>query len=221
VLVFFVLFARQVTAKVCNVKEIREWLESEGQDYAQGVALYAAHGKSRVVLKSLQYGATEFTRTTLRRELAKLAECHTNTSAIAMQPAKSAPVAAQAAFQPPINVQKPTPDDDLRAQRSTWYAERDRLHAQLELVASDAERCVMAERILVLAELLASSYEVASPAPTQTSTLNSVQDAGEIRRLLANLRPQASKLKKKPERAADLQQVLVDINTLETKLKKP
>jgi hypothetical protein len=224
------------------VKEIREWLES-GQDYAQGVALYETHGKSRVVLRSLQYGATEFTRATLRRELEKLAPVTTNVTAAVTtkagrRPAELARAGAQASdsvknrHEPSrkldsspekldSTLEKVESSDELRRARSAWYAERARLHAQLELVATDAERRVMAERILVLSELLAVSYDepVASDT-TQTPDLDSVRDGGEIRRLLANLRPRRSKLKNRPERASDLVQVEAAIQILENNLKR-
>ena len=222
-LVFFVLFERKDTRKVCNVKQIGEWLESKGQDYAQGVALYAAHGKSRVVLKSLQYGCTEFTRATLRRELEKLASTGGARVNVVSSP-RNVVSSPRNVVGSPRNVvsspEKVESSDEQRHQRSSWYAERNRLHAQLELVATDVERRLMAERILVLADLLATSYAESTPVAAPRADLAAVAREGEIRRLLANLRPQASKLKKKPERAADLVQVLADINLLETKLKQ-
>jgi hypothetical protein len=49
--------------------------------------------------------------------------------------------------------------------------------------------------------------------------LAALTDEGEVRRLLANLKPQRSKLKKRPDRAGDLAQVVAQITLLETKLK--
>ncbi len=68
------------------------------------------------------------------------------------------------------------------------------------------------------------SYDVAAgrvvvPEPTPGPDLASVTDAGEIRRLLANLKPQRSKLKKRADRADDLAAVEADIALLEEKLK--
>ena len=223
------------------MKEIREWLEG-GQPYAQGVALYETHGKSRVVLKTLRYGATEFTRATLRRELAKLvAEKGTGEvekgSRLPKQQCADQQIVRQSA---PGNGTKQVTEKvasspekvaslsdrvdssaDERRQRSTWYAERDRLHAQLELVATDAERRVMAERILDLSALISESYEEPGTVAAPTPALDVAQlDQGEIRRRLANRRCLASKLKKNPARALDLAQVLADINLLEANVKK-
>lgn len=213
---FFVLFYGESTGKVWNVKQIREWLE-KGQDYAQGVALYETHGKSRVVLTTLRYGDTAFTRQKLVAELEKIAA----NSPMPAKVAHAQPHASVSAKKRPIAA-RPTPavdnSDEMRRQRSTWYAERARLHAQLELLATDAERRVLGERILVLSELISLSYDEAAPPAEPRPDLAALTDQGEMRRLLANLRPQASKLKKNPARADDLAQVLAAINTLKTKL---
>ncbi|MGI4873380.1 MAG: hypothetical protein ACRYFX_19655 [Janthinobacterium lividum] len=196
------------------MKQIREWLEKGGQDYAQGVALYEAHGKSRVVLTALRRGASDFTRQKLREALAALSPA---------PPTAPGPVPPAVAPKPAAVVPAP-PDESLCLQRSSWYAERHRLHGQLELLPTDEERRVASERIVVVSELLTDSYqtpgapaEAVAPRPN----LSGLTDQGEIRRLLANLRPRASKLKKNPARALDLQQVQAAIILLESKLQKP
>lgn len=203
------------------MKEIREWLE-KGQDYAQGVALYERLGKSRVVLTALRRGVSDFTRQKLREELTKL------TQAVTPPPPRVRVVdtSGKRVDKTPerVHVAPPVPvDEALRQQRSSWYAERHRLHATLELLATDEERRVAGERILEISALLTASYQAAGEAPVVAPRpdLSGVSDAGEIRRLLANLRPQASKLKKNPARALDLQQVRADIELLENKLLKP
>ncbi|MGI4760579.1 MAG: hypothetical protein ACRYF0_07735 [Janthinobacterium lividum] len=203
------------------MKQIREWLEEEGGDYATGLALYEAHGRSSVVLSALRYGETMFTRQKLRAELRKLLETHPPAPAVAPRPAKSAPV-RPAVTAPPVASPPEPPDvpDEVREQRSSWYAERHRLHATLELLATDEEREVAGERILVISELLTASYQ-APVAAVPRPDLSLVRDQGEIRRLLANLRPQVSKLKKNPARALDLQQAQADIKLLERNLLKP
>jgi len=215
------------------VKEIREWLES-GQDYAQGVALYESHGKSRVVLTALRRGSSDFTRQKLREELGKLNQAvaapaprvrvvDTSAKRVDKTPKRVhvAPPAPSEPVSQPVKIDEPR--DELRAQRNGWYAERHRLHATLELLATDEERQVASERILTISELLTASYQAAGQAPVAAPRpdLSAVTDQGEIRRLLANLRPQASKLKKNPARALDLQQVRADIALLENKLLKP
>jgi hypothetical protein len=200
------------------VKEIREWLE-KGQDYGQGVALYETHGKSRVVLTALRRGASEFTRQKLREELSKLIQVVTLPAPVRVRVVDTSAKRVDKTAER-VHVAAAPADEALRLQRSSWYAERHRLHATLELLATDAERRVAGERILVLSELLTASYQPAGEAPVAASRpdLGAVTDQGEIRRLLANLRPQVSKLKKNPARALDLQQAQADIAILERKL---
>ena len=200
------------------MKQIREWLEKGGQDYAQGLALYEAHGPSAVVLKLLRGGPSDFTRQKLRQVLEKLTTAEPSPSVRAVD--TSAERVRETSKRE--HVADPPAEDELRQRRSAWYAERNRLHAQLELVPTDEQRRVMAERILALSDLLTASYAdspaaVAAPRPD----LASLTDQGEIRRLLANLRAHASKLKKNPARALDLQQARADILLLENKLLKP
>jgi len=191
----------------------------KGQSYAQGVALYEAHGKSRVVLTALRRGESEFTRQKLREELQKLAQ------AAPARPAANVPARAPVAASPVATSDKPGADvpEQVRLARSSWYAERHRLHATLELLATDEERRAAAERIIVLSTQLTASYQAPdlAPPPAPGPDLAALTDQGEIRRLLANLRPQVSKLKKNPARALDLQQAQAAIKLLENKLLKP
>lgn len=203
---FFVLYPSKLQCKVCIVKEIREWLES-GQDYAQGVALYESHGSSQVVLTTLGYGATEFNRQKLRKELLNIAE------------AVTAPVVPVRAPKAPKEAQLVAVDEALHEQRRAWFAERNHLHPQLELVSTDAERLAMSLRILELGDLISESYAAPLVVPAPPS-LAHLADQGEMRRLLANLRPQRTKLKKRPDRATDLAQVESEIKFLEEKLKR-
>lgn len=205
------------------VREIREWLEN-GQDYGQGVALYERFGKSRVVLTALGRGASEFTRQKLKAELSKLL-VQEKVRAVGTSPErvretpKSVPIAPKVDSSP----KKVDSSPEVHELRRAWFAERNHLHPQLELVATDAERLAMSLRILELGELISQSYaeqpDKAVECTGQVSAhLAALRDAGEIRRQLANLRPQRSKLKKRPNRATDLAQVELDIKFLEQKL---
>jgi hypothetical protein len=199
------------------VKEIREWLE-KGQDYAQGVDLYAKHGKSRVVLSALRHGASEFTRQKLKSELQKLLTAPASVDVIDTSVKRVHETSKRVQVVPKVDS-----SPEMQAQRRAWFAERNHLHPQLELIATTAERLAMSLRILELGDLISASYaaapEVAVPE-VATARLAAVSDAGEIRRLLANLRPQRTKLKKRPDRATDLAQVEADIKQLEEKLKR-
>lgn len=190
------------------MEAVRQWLEGEERDYAAGVALYAQLGTSQVVKHTLAYGATAFTRAKLEAVLRALAAGPEAVGAVA--PAPVAPPAGTSAADP---------------QRRDWFAERNYLHPQLALVATDGERGRLAHRILELARLIGQSYDRAAgrlpaaapvaPAPD----LAAIADEGRIRQLLANLRPQRSKLKNRPDRAEALAQVVADITLLESKLK--
>ena len=198
------------------MEEIQEWLES-GQDYAQGVALYEAHGRSAVLRSTLAFGETDFTRGKLVHALQQLVLCDGHVIAGAKKPAV---VAAKADSLCDAHVTKPVAVDP---QRRDWFAERNHLHAQLGLVATDAERRVLALRILELGNLIRQSYEadkMDKPDTPPGHKWDTLTDAGEMRRLLANLRPQRSKLKNRPDRAADLAAVEADIALLELKLNR-
>jgi hypothetical protein len=171
------------------------------------------------VLTALRRGASEFTRQKLREELSKLIQVVTLPAPVRVRVVDTSAKRVDKTAER-VHVAAAPADEALRLQRSSWYAERHRLHATLELLATDAERRVAGERILVLSELLTASYQPAGEAPVAASRpdLGAVTDQGEIRRLLANLRPQVSKLKKNPARALDLQQAQADIAILERKL---
>jgi hypothetical protein len=200
------------------VKEIRQWLEGEERDYDAGVALYAAHGSSQVVRRVLAFGETAFNREKLVQELTKMVE----NSPKAENSSTSAP-RVHAVDASPKRVHDTLTSVHVDPQRRDWFAERNHLHAQLGLVATDRERLEMSLRILELGDLISQSYDQAAPgaAPAGPATpgLEALTDAGEIRRRLANLRPQRTKLKKRPDRATDLLQVEADIHLLEEKLK--
>ena len=198
------------------MKEIREWLE-KGQHYAQGVALYETYGKSGVVLKTLRYGETEFTRGKLKTELLKL---------LGGESVRAVDTSAERVCEKPIRVPILQKVDSSASpaehpERRTWYATRAYAHAQLELAATEADCCALARTILETTKKLDASYRaVAAPADVQPEPdLVALDDVGEVRRRLANLRPQRSKLKKRPDRAAELVRVVAQITLLELKLK--
>ncbi|HEX8348335.1 MAG TPA: hypothetical protein VF598_00105, partial [Hymenobacter sp.] len=55
------------------ILEISTWLTSN-RDYAAGVALYVAHGSSRVIKRLVTSSCTDYTREVLERELTRLIE---------------------------------------------------------------------------------------------------------------------------------------------------
>lgn len=216
---FFVLFDGKDTRKVCSVKQIREWLEGEFREYAAGVALFEAHGRSGVLKRLLAGACTEYTREVLARELAKLVV------GIVPIASEKTPVVAFVASKPRISPPEPTPEaDDVRRQRRKLFADRDYLHASLELLPTEQQRLDASLQLLAIVQRIQLSYDleagrVVVPEPTLGPDLATLTDAGEIRRLLANLKPLRSKLKNRPDRADKLAEVEADILTLETKLK--
>lgn len=194
------------------MKQIREWLEN-GQPYAQGLALYETHGKSQVVLRSLRFGESEFTRARLRRELEKLA---------GEKPVRAIDTSAECVRETAKRVQvspEKMGSSPEHPERRTWYATRAYAHAQLELVATDRERRDLASDILALTDQVDASFRPA-PAAAEASLPPLPADAGEQRRQLTNLRSLASKLKKNPDRAGELARVKSTITQLEVKLKR-
>ncbi|WP_210519910.1 hypothetical protein [Hymenobacter terricola] len=198
------------------MKEIREWLESEGRDYAAGVALFAVHGRSGVLKRLVAGTCTDYTREVLERELGKL---------VAEENGAKSIIGDKKPTIPAPEPEKPAlADDELRRQRRALFAQRDYLHASLELLPTEAERLAAALQLLDTVKRLQLSYDVAAgrvveALSTPGPDLAALTDAGEIRRLLANLKPQRSKLKKRSDRADDLAAVEADIALLEEKLK--
>jgi hypothetical protein len=195
--------------------EISNWLGSE-QPYAAGVALYEQHGTSGMIKRLLAGSCTSYNREVLARELGKLV-------------ATAQPAAAQ--VRPPAAVPTPAADalPQLRQARRPLLGEREYLHARLELV-SEAERSASALRILAIGDLLNESYAAEThyqqygtlptppPAAEPAPELASLTSVGDIHYHLKLLRTQRTKLKDRPDRAADYAQVLANIDLLESKL---
>jgi hypothetical protein len=213
------------------------WLEGKARDYAAGVALFEAHGRSGVLKRLLASSCTDYTREVLARELAKLADVSVNDTVnvsvkapalcdghVISVPKKAEKTAPDSDFLCDGHVISPPAGDELRRHRRQLFAERDYLHARLSLLPTEKERLEAALQLLDTAKRIQLSYDVeagrvSAPVAAPKSDLVGLDDAGEIRRLLANLRPLRSKLKSRPDRADKLAEVEADIQLLETKLK--
>jgi hypothetical protein len=206
------------------VKQIQQWLAGPERDYTAGVALFEAHGRSGVLKRLLAGTCTDYTREVLERELRKLL-CDGHVISVPEKAPESPAKPDSLCDGHVISVPVPAPEpDELRGQRRKLFADRDYLHARLELVATDEERLAMSLELLATAERIQHSYDMAAgrvvvPEAVPTIDLAAITDAGEIRRLLANLKPLRSKLKKRPDRADRLAEVEADIALLELKLK--
>ncbi|WP_310395712.1 hypothetical protein [Hymenobacter sp.] len=203
---------------------MRKWLESSQRDYAAGVALFEAHGRSSVLKRLLSGPASDYTREVLVRELTKLTAPVLCDGHVISGPKKVAAVPAKAEILRDLHVTEAPNGEELRRQRRKLFADRDYLHASLELLPTEKERLAASLQLLESVKRIQLSYDVAAgrvvdPAPAPGPDLAAITDAGEVRRLLANLKPLRSKLKNRPDRADKLAEVEADIHLLEAKLK--
>lgn len=196
-----------------NAADIRAWLAS-GQEFAQGVALYALVGTSDTFKHLFGLGPTDYSRRVLLREL----------SALVAAPASAAPVPILVAeASPPASAATDALLVDLTSQLKAVRDERSHLHPQLTAPGvTKKKRLGFCARIVALTdqevELQAAQVHVRAhgrlPGPMP---LADVTNREQLRRLLTNRRAQRSKLKD-PARAADLARVQADIDLLTQKL---
>ena len=116
--------------------------------------------------------------------------------------------------------------DELKAARRPLYDERTVLHAQLEALATDAERHAHARRMMALSRELNANWQLDGyvrahgclpPPPPAPPGLDALPPA-ELLQRRNNLRSQASKLKKQPHRADDLVLVEAELKQVEVLL---
>lgn len=202
-----------------NAADIRAWLAS-GQDFAQGVALYALVGTNDVYQRLFALGASVYGQRVLLRELSALVE---QPPALATPAPAPEPVLAPAP--PPASAVVEALLADLAGQLKGVRDQRSLVHPQLTAPGvRKTGRQKLASQIVGLTdkenELKAAQAHVQEhgrlPGPVPVAE---VTDPGELRRLLTNRRALRSKLKKDlPARAADLARVQADIDLLTQKL---
>ncbi|WP_400194058.1 hypothetical protein [Hymenobacter sp. B81] len=203
--------------------DLTTWLGAP-DDFAAGVALYAQLGTSSTYKQLFALGETGYSRGVLRRELQALAD-------VALEPTPAAaanPVPAPAA--PPVATAPTPPPTDapallqVRQQLKAARDERSQLHAQLTAPRlRKADRCTMVHRIADLTDLVQELQHQEAhvlehgrlPGPVSTADL---VDREQLVHRRNNLRSQRSRLRKKPDRAADLQVVEAELALIETKL---
>ncbi|MDO7875535.1 hypothetical protein Q5H93_12395 [Hymenobacter sp. ASUV-10] len=206
---------------------ISAWLASD-RPFAQGAALYAAVGPSDTYKRLFGLAATDYSRQVLERELRALVhDVPAQVAAVAPPPPPAPPVAVV-----PAAVSAPAPAGadspllvDVRQQLKAVRDERSHIHPQLtgKNVGTKARQAV-ALRIVELTDqevaLKAAEAHVLAhgrlPGPVATAD---VEDEGELRRRLLNLRSRRSRLRQRPERADDLATVKAEITLIESKLK--
>jgi hypothetical protein len=179
------------------------------QGYEQDRLLYEQYGTSAVLKKLFLQGATVYNRKRLALELSKL-----------VIPEKPQPVKPEAA---PSVTELPLLKQVLQ-ELKPLLDERNMCHSQMQVVKSVKERGKLAFRILDLSDQLTPLWEKYNYVQ-QHGTLPPVvvkalptTEAGQFRQL-QNLKSQRSKLKKRPDRAADYAVVCQQITELERALK--
>ncbi|WP_201979337.1 hypothetical protein [Hymenobacter rubidus] len=200
---------------------ITAWLAS-AQPYAQGAALYAQVGTNKTYLRLFALPETVHSRQALVRELRALVAGGRPEIAGPTPPAPPAaaaePVAPTGGPTSPILA---TVRQQLRAVRD----ERSQRHAQLTARnLGKRARYELAVRILALTDqegkLKAAEAHVRQhgrlPGPVPTAEIT---DAGVLRQRLGNLVSQRTKLRKNPDRAADLAGAEAEITLIRSKLK--
>lgn len=193
--------------------DLTRWLAAPA-DFAQGAALYAQLGGSAVYQQLFALGETGYSRQVLAQQLRLLAgQPQLALPAVTLHPANSPPSAPDSSVLASVRTQ-------LKAARD----ERSHAHAQLTTPGlRQATRNKLAHRICQLTDqvlqLLSAETHVLEhgrrPGPVATPD---VTDAGELRRRLDNLISLRSKLRKRPERAADLPELEAAIQLIREKL---
>lgn len=213
--------------RAMKLPDFTTWLAA-GQDFVQGVALYAAaRAPSKTYQRLFALGATEYSRQVLLRELRVLAATGPAEVAAPSPTPSAAPVAAPTppAPEPPRTGPANPLLTDLRQQLRGVRDERSHLHPQLTAArAGQKARYAVAARIVALTgkemELRDLEAHVVQhgrlPGPVATDEL---RDTGELRRRLQNRLSQRSKLRKQPEQADKLATIEAEIILIRSKLK--
>jgi len=199
----------------------KEWLESE-RNYEAGRLLYQQLGDSDRLKLALARGDNFYNREALVWEITKLARAGVVTSvAVVDSPAAAAVVENATEVVQPAPVAIPAASPlliELAEARRPLYDERTQLHGQLEVLAEHASQDdvrLAAVRIMALSRELNANWKADAhvrehgqlpPAPPAAPGLDMLTPA-ELLKKRNNLRSQASKLKKRSDRAEDLARV--------------
>ncbi|WP_187261310.1 hypothetical protein [Pontibacter beigongshangensis] len=208
------------------VEEIKNWLNS-GQDYADGVALYEKYGSSGVRKRMFASGPSSFNREKLLESLQELVPAEPEPkTAKAPSPRKSAP---EHSPKPKENIPAdPKLLEQIMAQLRPLFDERTLAHSQLDSTRiTDADRLQLALRIHELSaqlkklqQLRAHVLEHGSLPEGKGKPEVDESDLTSLIQRRNNLRSTRSKLRKNPERAAELEATEKEIQRLTTLIKK-
>jgi hypothetical protein len=215
---------------------VQAWLESE-RNYEVGRQLYEQLGDNARLKQVLGHGPSAYNVEALEWELGKLAKAGV-TAALAL----AVPLPAVVVESATESLQS-EPAKDYEAQvargalllplsqaRRLLYDERTQLHAQLEVLAehgSQEDVRLLAVRIMALSRELNANWKTDAyvrahgqlpPPPAAAPGLDTLSPV-ELLKKRNTLRSQVSKLKKRPDRAADLAQAQTDLGVVEALLR--
>lgn len=208
---------------------VQAWLDGE-RNYELGRQLYEQLGDNARLKQVLGHGPSPYNQEALAWELSKLAKAGV-TAAVALAVPLPAGVVASA----PEPVQTSVPAEsplliELSQARRPLYDERTQLHAQLEVLAehgSQEDVRLLAVRIMALSRELNANWKTDAyvrahgqlpPPPAAAPGLDTLSPL-ELVKKRNSLRSQVSKLKKRPDRAADLAQAQTDLGVVEALLR--
>jgi hypothetical protein len=215
---------------------VQAWLDSE-RNYEAGRQLYEQLGDNARLKQVLGHGPSAYNQEALAWELQKLARAGV-TAAVALAVPRPAVVVESATESLQSEPVKDFSADIARAAlliplsqaRRPLYDERTQLHGQLEVLAEHASQDDVrqaAARIMQLSRELNANWKTDAyvrahgqlpPPPAAAPGLDTLSPV-ELVKKRNSLRSQVSKLKKRPDRAADLTQAQTDLGVVEALLR--
>jgi hypothetical protein len=215
---------------------VQAWLDSE-RNYEVGRQLYEALGDNARLKQVLGHGPSAYNQEALAWELGKLAKAGVM-AAVALAVPLPAAVVVSAPEALPSEPAKDYSADIARGAlliplsqaRRPLYDERTQLHAQLEVLAehgSQEDVRLLAVRIMALSRELNANWKTDAyvrehgqlpPPPAAAPGFDTLSPVELVKKRNA-LRSQVSKLKKRPDRAADLAQAQTDLGVVEALLR--
>jgi hypothetical protein len=212
---------------------VQAWLDSE-RNYEVGRQLYEQLGDNARLKQVLGHGPNAYNVESLAWELGKLAKAGV-TAAVALAVPLPAVVVESAPESEPAkdysaDIARGALLIPLSQARRLLYDERTQLHAQLEVLAehgSQEDVRLLAVRIMALSRELNANWKTDAyvrehgqlpPPPAAAPGLDTLSPV-ELVKKRNTLRSQVSKLKKRPDRAADLAQAQTDLGVVETLLR--
>lgn len=207
-----------------EISTIQDWLQ-QGADYNAGVLLFEKFGSNETLLQLFRSGSTYFTRKKLHLELTTIYK-----QAIV-------PVAKiKESVQTPAPIRQKINPELLPVELKTEYNKLGdlirnigHLHGKLTAVITDKERYKISDEIIALVEqrraifLRIDNYIATGKDTLKVEEKHALGESEELKKFrlkneLQLLRSSRSKLKKKPHRIADYNEVLEKIKVLEKEL---